>query len=63
MMNRIFEKINNIIEPNKENKISRAYDCIMLMAIVIGLLPLMFRTQYTLFWFFDLISCLCVSIR
>lgn len=61
-MNRILEKINNVIEPNKENNFSRAYDCIMLMAIIIGVFPLMFRTQYKLFWYFDLISCLCFVI-
>ena len=61
-MNRILEKINNVIEPNKENNFSRAYDCIMLMAIVIGILPLLFRTQYKLFWYFDIISCLCFVI-
>ena len=61
-MKRILEEINNVIEPNNENNISRAYDCIMLMAIVIGVLPLMFRTQYRLFWYFDLISCLCFVV-
>lgn len=32
------------------------------MAIVIGVFPLMFRTQYRLFWYFDLISCLCFVV-
>ena len=62
MMNRILEKINNIIEPNKEDSTFRAYDYIMLMAIAIGVFPLMFRTQHKLFWYFDLISCLCFVI-
>lgn len=61
-MKRILEKINNIIEPNKESKISQIYDCIMLIAIIIGVLPLMFRTQYKLFWYFDIISCLCFVV-
>ena len=61
-MDRILEKINKVIEPNKENKISRTYDWVMLMAIVIGVFPLMFRTQYRLFWYFDLISCLCFVV-
>lgn len=61
-MKRILEKINNIIEPNKESKISQIYDCIMLIAIIIGVLPLMFRTQYKLFWYFDIMSCLCFVV-
>jgi len=56
------EQINNIIEPKGENKPSQIYDCIMLIAIVIGVLPLMFRTQYKLFWYFDIISCLCFVV-
>ena len=31
----------------------------MLIAIVIGIIPLMFRTQVKLFWYFDVISCAC----
>ncbi len=61
-MRKILEQINNIIEPNKENTISRVYDWIMLIAIVIGLIPLMFRTQYQVFWYFDIISCLCFVV-
>ncbi len=55
----IFERINNIIEPRKENTLSRVYDYIMLTAIAIGIFPLMFRTHYKIFWFFDVISCAC----
>lgn len=51
--------INNIIEPRNENKFSKAYDWLMLIAIVIGILPLMFRAQYRIFWYFDLISGFC----
>ena len=61
-MKRKLEKINSIIEPNKESGISQVYDCIMLIAIVIGVLPLMFRTQYKLFWYFDIISCICFVV-
>ena len=61
-MSELFEKINNVIEPNKDNNISRLYDCIMIIAIVIGVFPLLFRTQYELFWYFDFISCLCYVI-
>ena len=58
----IREKINYLIEPHKENKLSHWYDCIMLIAIAIGIFPLMFRTQYRLFWYFDIVSGLCFAI-
>ena len=58
----ISEKINYLIEPHKENKLSHWYDCIMLVAIAIGIFPLMFRTQYRLFWYFDIVSGLCFTI-
>jgi voltage-gated potassium channel len=56
------EKIVNIIEPNTDNKWSRIYEWVMLVAIAIGVFPLMFRTHYTLFWIFDIISCLCFVV-
>jgi voltage-gated potassium channel len=34
----------------------------MLIAIAIGILPLMFRTQYPIFWYFDLISGICFIV-
>ena len=56
----IRENIYRLVEPrNKESKASRVYDIVMLIAIAIGILPLMFRTQYKIFWYFDLISGLC----
>jgi len=61
-MKKALKQINNIIEPNKENNISRLYECIMLIAIVIGIFPLLFRTQYKLFWYFDIISCICFVV-
>lgn len=51
-----------IVEPRNENTISRVYDWMMLVAIVFGILPLMFREQYRVFWFFDLISGCCFII-
>ena len=56
------ERITEIIEPRNENTFSRAYDWMMLVAIVIGILPLMFREQYRVFWFFDLVSGCCFII-
>ncbi len=58
----IREKINYLIEPHKENKLSHWYDCVMLVAIAIGIFPLMFRTQFRLFWYFDIVSGLCFAI-
>ena len=55
-------KIYKIVEPKNSGYSSKAYDLVMLMAIVVGILPLMFRTQYKLFWFFDLFSGLCFII-
>jgi len=60
MINR--EYIREMIEPRNDSSSSRLYDWIMLAAIVIGILPLMFREQSMLFWFFDLISGLCFVV-
>lgn len=54
--------INNIVEPRQENRYSRLYDYVMLVAITMGILPLMFRTQNLLFWYFDLISGCCFIV-
>ena len=59
---KIREYISTVIEPHNENKYSRVYDSLMLVAIVIGIYPLMFRHQTTLFWYFDLISGICFII-
>lgn len=57
------KEIYKIVEPrNKDFYASRIYDALMLMAIVIGILPLMFRTQYKIFWYFDLISGICFIV-
>ena len=56
------ENIYRIIEPRNANKYSRAYDFVMLIAIAIGILPLMFRHQIKLFWYFDLISGICFIV-
>ena len=51
------------MEPRtKETLASRSYDIVMLIAIVLGIFPLMFRTQYKIFWFFDLFSGLCFIV-
>lgn len=57
------EKIFILVEPHNEkhhgHKYSRAYDYVMLFAIVIGIVPLMFRTHYKIFWFFDIFASIC----
>ena len=51
------KEIYKLVDPSyKENMASRIYDIVMLLMIVIGILPLMFREQCELFWYFDLIS-------
>ena len=56
------KKIVNIIESKNDNKWSRIYEWVMLIAIAIGIFPLMFRTHYPIFWFFDVLSCLCFVV-
>lgn len=55
-------RIYNLIEPRIENPISRAYDWLMLVAIALGIFPLMFREHYRLFFYFDLFSGFCFII-
>lgn len=54
--------VKDIIEPRNENRLSRVYDFIMLVAIVMGIIPLMFRGHDKLFLYFDLISVSCFII-
>ena len=61
-MKGILEQIRNVIEPNREGVISRVYEWVMLIAIIIGVFPLMFRTQNIWFYYFDIISCLCFVV-
>ena len=56
------EYIHDLIEPRNESYISRLYDYVMLVAIVIGIIPLVFREQPRIFWYFDLISGMCFVI-
>lgn len=56
-------RIHRLVSPrNKDSITSRIYDIVMLIAIAIGILPLMFRTQYPIFWYFDLISGICFIV-
>ena len=56
------EYIREMIEPRKDSSSSRIYDSIMLVAIIIGILPLVFREQLTIFRYFDLISGFCFFV-
>lgn len=54
--------LDNLIAPQKETILSEIYDWIMLFAIIIGILPLLCRNQYPLFWYLDIISGCCFII-
>lgn len=56
------ELIKEMIEPRNDYSFSRLYDWIMLAAVVMGIMPLMFRGQLTIFWYFDIISCICFIV-
>ena len=58
----IFKQIDKIVEPRGESTASRIYDYIMLVAIIIGITPLMFRTQHKIFLYFDIIAGVCFII-
>lgn len=58
----MLEKINSIIEPRRENLFSQFYDWTMLIAIIIGIVPLMFRSQNKLFLCFDIFSSICFIV-
>ena len=55
-------RLNYIILPRNDNKLSKVYDWIMLVAIVMGIIPLMFRSQHPIFIWLDIISCICFVI-
>ena len=48
--------IDHLVNPVHHNWHTRAYDFIMLLAISISILPLMFRSQPKIFWYFELVS-------
>ena len=57
---KIRESIYKIVEPkynNKDSLLSRIYDWVMLIAIIVAIIPLMFRENNQLFYFFDVIPC------
>lgn len=56
------EKVKEIVEARNDSQSSRIYDWLMLVAIVIGIVPLMFREQCRIFWYFDLVSGCCFII-
>lgn len=48
--------IYDLVEPRRDSVFSRTYDGMMLIAIIMGTIPLLFREQYPVFWYFDVIS-------
>jgi len=55
----IREHIRDLVSTRSDNLYSRIYDGVMLFAIAIGIIPLMFREQWTIFWYFDIFSGVC----
>ena len=55
-MKNLRKKIFNIVEPQKAFTLSRAYDYLMLVMIIISLVPLAFRTESTCLLWLDKIS-------
>jgi voltage-gated potassium channel len=53
------EKIYWAIKPWHGKKYARIYDIVMLIAIAVGILPLMFRYHYEAFWYLNLFSGFC----
>lgn len=58
----IRKAIYGIIEPQNKRTFSGTYDVVMMLAIIISIIPLMFRTHAKLFWWFDLISGICFIV-
>lgn len=57
------DRIYQIVEQKNHDRLaSSTYDMLMLFAIAIGIIPLMFRGHYRIFWFFDLFSGLCFIV-
>ncbi len=52
----IRKEINDIINPHSESLWSRIYDYVMLVAIVLSIIPLMFRSQHRLFAIVELVA-------
>lgn len=50
------QRINDLLDPTNGSLASWIYDAVMLTAIALGTVPLLFRTQWQLFWYFDIIS-------
>ena len=48
--------ISDLVEPGKPGVLSQVYDCLMLVAIALGTVPLLFREYRPLFWYFDIFS-------
>ena len=48
--------ISDLVEPGKPGTLSRVYDFLMFVAIVLGTVSLLYREYKPLFWYFDIIS-------
>lgn len=54
--------IDHLVNPVKHTTASRVYDYIMLLAIAVSIIPLMFKSQPKLFWYFELGSTACFIV-
>lgn len=54
--------VHNVVKTPKVSTWSRIYGAVMLLAIIIGVFPLMFRHYNKVFWWMDLISSLLFII-
>lgn len=48
--------ISDLVEPGKPGTLSRVYDFLMFVAIILGTVSLLYREYKPLFWYFDIIS-------
>ena len=56
------ERIYLVIKPWGGKKYSRIYDIVMLVAIAMGIFPLMFRKHFEIFWYFNIVSGICFIV-
>ncbi len=56
------EKIYLVVKPWGGKKYSRIYDIVMLVAIAMGIFPLMFRKHFEIFWYFNIVSGICFIV-
>lgn len=56
------QKVDHLVNPEEHTHASRVYDFTMLLAIAVSIIPLMFRSQPKVFWYFELVSTILFII-